>query len=489
MENKKIKIKSSFEIKALVVFSILFLGAIGGGWFYAMKLRQTVAASTAASKVDPGALIEIERIRNNIEAQIASGRSFFLLGSKNLFDRAKKDKADMMNSLADFEKKYSLPEIPPIVKKVEALEVQHDEIFEQAMKFREKQTESKIVGQFYQSKTSPIRAQINDHLDEIVKLHNTEFDRARAKAKEAAMEAQYQIPRGMIWFSGIVTILFFSVAALVLSALRERSRQIAERNRLYEEAQKAILSRDEVISAVATDLKEPLVSFYEIAKTANTENVLETRELLKSNADEMSLIVKNIQDQKTADMGHLTLRLDQLSIDEILEDARMMLEPIAKKNDIRLQFESVNPPVLAFFDRERVSRVLSQLIGNAVKFSPKHSKVVIKVRSDQQFVNISVVDSGPGISEKQQAGIFDHFWQAKKTAEQGAGVGLAVVKTIVEAHGGTVRVSSHAGAGCTFTFSLPRRRPVGANIRRPKAPIIRQVSRLTATEFNDGPSL
>ena len=136
------------------------------------------------------------------------------------------------------------------------------------------------------------------------------------------------------------------------------------------------------------------------------------------------------------------------------------------KEDIRLEISSVNPPALAFMDRERVMRVLSNLISNAIKFSPRNNKVIVKVKTDLQFVYISVKDNGPGIPEKQLSEIFSHFWQAPKTADQGAGIGLAVVKTIVESHGGKVIVESHVGHGSTFTFSLPKRRPIGANMGR-----------------------
>ena len=131
-------------------------------------------------------------------------------------------------------------------------------------------------------------------------------------------------------------------------------------------------------------------------------------------------------------------------------------------------------------------RVLGNLVGNAIKFSPSHSKVTVKVRSDQQFVHVSVTDSGPGIPENQLPGIFDHFWQAKKTADQGAGVGLGVVKTVVEAHGGTVRVDSHVGYGSTFTFTLPRRRPVGVYVKRPM-PIVRHIARSTPPSLDPIP--
>jgi signal transduction histidine kinase len=136
-------------------------------------------------------------------------------------------------------------------------------------------------------------------------------------------------------------------------------------------------------------------------------------------------------------------------------------------------------------------RVLSNLIGNAIKFSPKHSRVNVKVRADQQFVNIAIADSGPGIPENHLGGVFENFWQDRKTADQGAGVGLAVVKTVIEAHGGTVKAESNLNGGTTFTFSLPRRRPAGAQLRKPTPAAIKRLSRTTGEllDHTDGPTL
>jgi signal transduction histidine kinase len=122
-------------------------------------------------------------------------------------------------------------------------------------------------------------------------------------------------------------------------------------------------------------------------------------------------------------------------------------------------------------------RVLVNLIGNAIKYSRKHTKVLVKVKSDAQFVNIAIADTGPGIPAGQVPTLFDNFWQARRTADQGAGIGLAVVKTIIEAHGGTVKVDSNAGQGSTFTFSLPRRRPAGAQLKKPSASTVRKIAR------------
>lgn len=465
---------SSIEKKALVVFLIIFVAVLVGAWGYAMKLRQTVVANNAAVTVDPSALIEVERMRNLAESQISNSRSFFLMGSKILYDKSKQDRQNLAEALANFQKKYSLPQIPEIVRRFDTIQTQLQEFFEQGMEFREKQTESKIVGQFYQSKAAPLLKQMNDNLDEIRNLHNVEINRAQAESRAAALGVESQIPEGMAILTGLLAFIFLGMSVLVVKVLSERRRQLEERDRLVSEAKSAVQARDEFISAINHDFKDPLEHLNQIAgiltNFSESSPIQDSGELVKTAVAEIETLIKDICDQKMADQNGLTLRLDQMGVDDVLDDARVMMQPLAKQKGIRLQFESANPPVLAFMDKERVLRVLANLLGNAIKFSPKNSKVTVKVRGDQQFVNISVTDSGPGIPENKISGVFTNFWQARKTADQGAGIGLAVVKTIVEAHGGTVRADSHGGNGSTFTFSLPKRRPAGAELKK-AAPI------------------
>ncbi|MES3038089.1 MAG: HAMP domain-containing sensor histidine kinase [Bdellovibrionota bacterium] len=459
----------SIEGKLLIALLVLLGGVLAAGWGAAMKLRETIASNAAVMNVDPSALIQVEKLRSLAESQIGNSRAFFVMGSKAIFDKQKSDKQNLLQSLAEFEKKHSLPQITEIVAKINELEKQEQDYFDQAMEFRAKQTESKIVGQFYQSKTSPILTQLNENFNQMVKLHNVSLDESRKNAAQAGVDAQSQIPKGMTWFSGAIAALFLCMSFIILSMLRTRSFLLRDRNRLVEEAKSAVLARDEVISALSRDLKEPMDSLNAIAeemKKSSDPDTTEQANLVNSTVAEMQGHLNNIYDQKKADMASLTLRLDQLSIAEILDDTEVMLRPLAKQKLITLHFDTVSQSLLAYFDRERIMRVLSNLIGNAIKFSPSHSRISVKVKSDAQFVNISVIDNGGGIPDSRVDGIFDNFWQAKKTAEQGAGIGLAVVKTIVDAHGGTVRVDRSSQNGSTITFTLPQRRPVNAQLKK-----------------------
>lgn len=477
-ENKATEIKTetnklakwTLEKKALVVLSAVFALVLIGAWGFALQLKERVAANNTISHADPSALIEVERLRHLADAQIDDARAFFLLGSQSLFERQKEDRTALLTALAGFEGKHNLPEVPVQLKRIRDLAQKSQDYFDQGMEFREKKTESKIVGQFFQSKTTPIRNEINQALDEIVKLHQAELDRSRTEAREAAVGAETQIPIGMTWLTALMAVIFFALVVLVIRLVRRQEFQIAQQNRLYAEAKKAVQDRDETIFAISHDLKDSLNMISStadrMAQTPQGLDIVESGELVKSTVTTIEGLIQDIRDKKSVEMEGITLRLDQLPIDKVLDNARLLMQPLAKQHDVRLQIDSVNPPVLAFYDNERVLRVLSNLISNAIKFSPKGEKVVVKVRSDQKFVNVSVVDTGAGIPASQLEGIFDNFWQAKKTAAQGAGLGLAIVKTIVEAHGGTVEIQSQVGRGTTVTFSLPRRRPVGASLKK-----------------------
>ncbi|MEQ1875722.1 MAG: HAMP domain-containing sensor histidine kinase, partial [Bdellovibrionia bacterium] len=410
MKNTVRKLLFSFENFVLVVFSVLLVLLVAGSLASVATLHNTIASKGEDVDAKVSALIEIEKLRNLIEVKTADARGYFLIGSKALFDEQAELKKEFEIGLANFEKQHPLPKIPELVKRLTELEAQHQDAFDQGLKFREKKTESKIVGQFFQSKTSPLRKDSNAALDEMAKIVNDDLARVKGESLQIAARVESQVTRDMKWLVGTAVFLVLGLMLVILRLTIQRSRHQAERDRLFENAKKAHQTRDEVTAAISRDLKNPLGEITQcidsIATTGDVNSISDTISTIKSSVNETESLIKDILDQAKADEGRLTLRLDQLEINEMLGEARLMLEPMAKKRDVRLQIDSANPPILAFFDRERVLRVLSNLVGNAVKFSPKHGKVAIRVRGDQQFAYISVTDSGPGIPEKNRARMF-----------------------------------------------------------------------------------
>jgi signal transduction histidine kinase len=131
------------------------------------------------------------------------------------------------------------------------------------------------------------------------------------------------------------------------------------------------------------------------------------------------------------------------------------LLPLAQQKSLQFQKQLQGRDRLVRCDRSRVRQVLSNLIGNAIKFTAEGGSVTLLCETAPQLIRFSVADTGPGIDPEHLEHIFDRYWQAARATRQGAGLGLAIAKGIVEAHGGEIWAESRPGAGSTFHFTLP----------------------------------
>jgi signal transduction histidine kinase len=187
------------------------------------------------------------------------------------------------------------------------------------------------------------------------------------------------------------------------------------------------------------------------------ERVQERRqvEIVRRAADRMNRMIQDLLDVKRMEAGRLAIDVKAESPVSLINDTIDMLRPIASGSTIRLEanVEEGLPQVLA--DSARIQQVLSNLVGNAVKFTPRNGRVSITAEPAEGEVRFGVIDTGPGIPAEQLPHIFGRFWQAQPSDRRGIGLGLAIAKGIVEAHKGKIWVESHVGLGSTFYFTLP----------------------------------
>ena len=148
---------------------------------------------------------------------------------------------------------------------------------------------------------------------------------------------------------------------------------------------------------------------------------------------------------------------------DLRDPVRAVVEAHAEQADARgisLAFEVPSEPVMLSFDRERIVQLLSNLVGNALKFTPRGGEVVAELVARPDEAIIEVRDSGPGIPEADLPLVFDRFFRGTNVGEaraSGSGLGLAIARSIVEMHGGPIQVTSVIGEGATFIVRLPRR--------------------------------
>ena len=224
-------------------------------------------------------------------------------------------------------------------------------------------------------------------------------------------------------------------------------------------AQNAVRSREEVLAVVAHDLRTPLnfikMGAQLVAEAPEAAENAHLLERVQGAVDLMGLLIEDLLEVAKIEAGGMSVRPRPLSAQTLVDDAIQMSGPVALRHQMRLVAECEPSLPLVLADYERILRVFSNLIVNAVKFSGANKEVRVAATAGQGAVRFSVIDTGAGISKEDLERIFDRFWQADSADRRGAGLGLAIVKAIVTAHGGTIGVTSAVGTGSTFYFDLP----------------------------------
>ncbi len=236
---------------------------------------------------------------------------------------------------------------------------------------------------------------------------------------------------------------------------------------LYEAAARAAKARDELMAVVAHDLKNPLNTIQlalrvwleddgsgddDAAKRAVERHALGA---IQRAAERMYRLIHDLLDVARADAGRLWIQPAPADPEVLLREALEAHCQVAAAKGITLEATADEPLPSVLADRERIAQVFSNLVGNALKFTPKGGRVSVRGWRTSPAVRFAVEDTGPGIPRDQQAHVFDRFWQAANAPGMGTGLGLSIAKAIVEGHGGSIGVESTPGQGSRFEFSLP----------------------------------
>lgn len=246
---------------------------------------------------------------------------------------------------------------------------------------------------------------------------------------------------------------------LVFRDITARVRAEEERAALYRAAQRATKTRDDVLAVVAHDLRGPLstilFSIEVLAARMSTDDAEAHRSaaLIKRAARQLNHLISDLLDAVQLEAGMLRIEKTPLIVADVIAEAVEMAPAAATQHALEVRVPAGLPTVSA--DHHRILQVLSNLIGNAVKFTPAGGRISVTAERRDHEVLVRVRDTGPGLPAAQLDRIFDRFWKAGPHDRSGAGLGLAIVKGLVEAHGGAIWVESQEGAGAAFTFSLP----------------------------------
>jgi PAS domain S-box-containing protein len=233
---------------------------------------------------------------------------------------------------------------------------------------------------------------------------------------------------------------------------------------LYDAAQAATHARDEVLAVVSHDLRNPVhtiqmsASFLlELLEQPAVDSALFTKQIgaIRRSAERANRLIRDLMDVTRADRGRMDIERKPVVASDLLHDVSQGVASQALQRGVTVNVVASDGSLQVTGDRDRLFQALDNLLSNAVKFTPKGGVVALRAIQDLQDVCFIVQDTGDGMTTEQQAKLFTHFWQARRGDRRGVGLGLTIVKGIVDAHGGTIAVESEPGRGSSFTIRIP----------------------------------
>jgi signal transduction histidine kinase len=239
--------------------------------------------------------------------------------------------------------------------------------------------------------------------------------------------------------------------------LQETNQSLAAARDAAEAASRA---REEMLGVVAHDLRNPLNVVMMTTKLITEPEIsgekrAELLAVTQRAARRMNRLIEDLLEVVRQESGQMKLDLEDVPVASLIAQTAEMFHAAAIEKSIF--FVVPEPPISLVVrgDPERIMQVMSNLVGNALKFVPRQGRIMLECEHKGAEAILGVADSGPGIAREDLDSLFEKFWQRRGTDRRGVGLGLAIARGIVEAHGGRIWAESRVGVGSTFYFTLP----------------------------------
>ncbi len=254
--------------------------------------------------------------------------------------------------------------------------------------------------------------------------------------------------------------------AVVMRDVTDQRRTEALVQRALSDAELALRDRDDLLGLVSHDLRNPVNAVKMLAgallrfpsaagATSLPIAASEHASVMLQAATQMDTLIQDLLDVTRLERGKLRIARRPHAIAPLMATTADVLAPMAASRGVTLETELEAGLPMVDIDPDRIAQVLSNLVGNAVKFTPEGGHVKLRAMRHSTGVQVIVQDTGIGIAADDLQYVFDRFWQSRRTDRSGAGLGLAIAHGIVRAHGGTLTLESEIGRGTTALLTLP----------------------------------
>ena len=297
----------------------------------------------------------------------------------------------------------------------------------------------------------PSPRQEDQRLVEMVRDHDLHRLISRCRSTGELQQEEVELTPSRRYIRVIAIPLPSTDAEEVLLVLHDLTRE-----------QRVETTRREFVANVSHELRTPLASVKAAVETLEQGALNEPQAAdrflsgISRNVDRMTRIVEDLLELSRLDTGQAVIQMSSFHVRELIEETVEGYLPLAQANDVSLQVELPTDLPSVIGDEVKFQQVVSNLVENAIKFTPAGGKVTVTAEAGEKSVAMSVTDTGIGIAYEHVPHVFERFYKIDRSRkDEGSGLGLAIAKHIVQAHGGEMWVKSREGEGSTFTFSLP----------------------------------
>jgi signal transduction histidine kinase len=389
------------------------------------------------------------------ERLVSTSRGYYITRNAKYLESYRKARKEVAENLEQLRKRVDTPASAAYLDRIyDALEG-HQHAVAGTVSLMEKGVSQQDLREAVVSQNQPERDAVENAIHAFDEYLSTELKAAHERAEEDAEERVRLVTAIGIIGTAIATLLSIILTRTI--------------GRLHAAAHDATARREEILQIVSHDLRNPLTSIGMSASLVDRlvregstpERISRAIGAIKLASENANRLVADLLDMAKIDAGHFSVERAPCQPQQILSRIREIFEPLAGARNVSLTVESADQLPAIECDSERIHQALSNLIGNAIKFTGPGGVITVRAELSEAKadgkpeIDFLVRDSGLGIPSKDLPRIFDRFWQSPRASSLGAGLGLSIVKGIVEQHRGEIRVASEPGQGTEFRITLP----------------------------------
>jgi signal transduction histidine kinase len=446
--------RTRFETTAETGFAVLALLLAVGMTFSVRRLASVADEQITRIRAEEYEITLVERLRWNAALVVSRGRGYLIAGDAELLARVEESKAGFYETLGLIRarEREARPSEIELGRETEHAAGAFMRGQDDLLAARGRSENAKSLVRRFETELWPLRRALDQSLNRLVGSEEAALKERYRDAKEARVRLEHRL-------YGLIVLLLLCALGVARTFTRILSRAYGQEATAREAAHKALAARDELMGVVAHDLRNPLgaiaLKAALLRKRSESERTREEAESIANIARRMESLIRTMLDVATIEAGKLTVSVGTCRAEDLLRETMEVCGPLAAAQHVVLE-QAVRDPGLALqADPERVHQVLSNLVGNALKFTPEGGRVTLSLERDGDMTRFGVLDTGPGIPPENLSRIFERFWKAEGSGKKGTGLGLFIAKGIVEAHGGRIWAESDGSRGARFYFTLP----------------------------------